>query len=250
MSEDDRSDGLFPMTRWTAVMKLKEPHPTREASDALASLCQQYWYPLYAFARRSGRSPHDAQDAAQAFFCYVLEKNLFAAADPTLGKMRTFLLHAFQRFMNGLRAKENAQKRGGGQEILSLDFDEGEKRYQNEPSHNLTPEALYEKTWALSVISSSLEQLGKLEAAAGRGAQFAALSEFLVPDGSEHTSYADVSAQLKMSEEAMRQALSRLRKRFRDVLRQHVADTLAAASPELVDDEIHSLKAAIVGAMN
>jgi RNA polymerase sigma-70 factor (ECF subfamily) len=248
MSDSTKNESAFPATRWTAVMKLRSSdEETLVADKALASLCEQYWYPIYAFARRSGKTAHDAQDITQGFFQHILEKNLFAAADPGLGKMRSFLLTAFQRYSNGQRIKDEAQKRGGGQQIISLDVSEGEERYHQEPSHALTPSAMFESAWAHAVIERSMARLKAIEEKAGRGRLHQALSVFLAPDGNDQGQYAIISRELGMTEEALRQSVSRLRKRFRDTLRQEVADTLVAPTPEAVDAELQALKTAITG---
>lgn len=226
-------------------MKLRRPEETEVVDKALASLCEQYWYPIYAFARRSGKSPHDAQDATQGFFCLILEKNLFAEADPERGRMRSFLLTAFQRYSNGQRVRDEAQKRGGGKQILSLDVTEGEQRYHLEPAHELTPAAIFEYAWAHTVIDKALERLREIEITADRGASFAELRVFLAPEGHDPGATADVASRLGLSEEAVRQSVSRLRRRFREVLRHEVARTLTDPSPADVDAELQALKFAI-----
>ena len=249
MSDHTRHDSAFPPTRWTDVRKLRDPEETRGRDAALARLCEQYWYPIYAFARRSGRGPHDAQDITQGFFCHVLERNLFATADPGLGRMRSLLLTAFQRFSNGQRIKDEALKRGGGQQFISLDVSEGEERYHLEPSHELTPVALFESAWAHSVIERTMNRVKRIEEGSGRGALFAELSVFLAPDGNDPGQISIAAEHLKMSEDAVRQSVSRLRKRFREALRDEVAATLAEPTPEAVDSELQALKAAITQTM-
>lgn len=226
-------------------MKLRSADETHLADEALASLCEQYWYPIYAFARRSGTSPHDAQDITQGFFCHILEKNLFAEAKPELGRLRSFLLTAFQRFSNGMRVRSEALKRGGGRQMVSLDVAEGEQRYHLEPSHGMTPAAIFESAWAHTVIDKAMERLRDLETKADRSLPFAELRVFLAPDGNDRGAISEVARRLETSDEALRQSVSRLRKRFREVLRQEVADTLKDPSPNAVDAELQSLKSAI-----
>src|SRR5262249_10863538 len=142
------------------------------ADKALAELCRAYWYPLYAFARRKGRSPEDAEDTTQGFFAYLLERNLFGAAEPQLGKLRTFLLTAFERYLRDLGDRESALNRGGGCETVSLNCCAGEDRYADEPADFASPERLYERSWALTTLQAALRTLVAEETAAGRAAQF------------------------------------------------------------------------------
>ena len=235
------------MTRWTAVIKVRQQESDQEsARQALADLCQNYWYPLYAFARRLGRSPEDAQDLTQGFFSHVLEHNLFAAAKPELGKLRTFLLTTFRRFINDAQDRDSAQKRGGGFEMLSLDVITGEEKYSWEPAETTTPESLFERSWAVSVIKTAVSKLGEEEEHAGRGVEFRAVESFLSPDGAVDD-YGEVAGHLSISEPAVRQMVSRLRKKFRGHLRETIADTLAEADERQVDEEILALRAALRG---
>ena len=233
------------MTRWTAVVKVRDGHHDEEsARRALADLCQNYWYPLYAFARRLGRSPEDAQDLTQGFFSHVLEHNLFAAAKPELGKLRTFLLTTFRRYIGDVQERDSAQKRGGGGEVLSLDVIAGEEKYGWELADASTPESLFERSWAVSVIKNAIAGLGADEEAAGRGPEFKEIESFLSPEGGTDD-YAAVAGRLGQNEAAIRQMVSRLRKKFRDHLRKTIADTLADADEQQVDEEILSLRAAL-----
>lgn len=233
------------MTRWTAVVKVRDGHNDEEsARRALADLCQNYWYPLYAFARRLGRSPEDAQDLTQGFFSHVLEHNLFAAAKPELGKLRTFLLTTFRRYIGDVQERDSAQKRGGGGEVLSLDVIAGEEKYGWELADASTPESLFERSWAVSVIKNAIASLGADEEAAGRGREFKEVESFLSPEGGTDD-YAAVAGRLGQNEAAIRQMVSRLRKKFRDHLRKTIADTLADADEQQVDEEILSLRAAL-----
>jgi len=233
------------MTRWTAVVKIRQQDDDQEsARQALADLCQNYWYPLYAFARRLGRSPEDSQDLTQGFFSHVLEHNLFAAAKPELGKLRTFLLTTFRRYIGDVQERDSAQKRGGGGDLLSLDVIAGEEKYAWELADAATPESLFERSWAVSVIKMAVTQLGTVEENAGRGTEFKAVEPFLSPEGPAED-YAAVAARLGMAEPAVRQIVSRLRKKFRDHLRKTIADTLADADDKQVDEEILALRAAL-----
>lgn len=212
---------------------------------ALAELCASYWYPLYAFARRFGRSSHDAQDLTQGFFLHVLEKNLFASAQRELGKLRTFMLAAFQRYMGDIRDRDGAQKRGGGSEILSLDASEGEERYAIEPMDGASPELLFERSWALATLQVALDALRSEESAAGREEQFSRLEPFISLSGAGEANYPAVAEQLSLSQDALRKAVSRLRERFRDALRRQIADTLSDPTEAQIEEEMSSLRAAL-----
>jgi RNA polymerase sigma factor (sigma-70 family) len=233
------------MTQWTAVLSLKRGGDGDSARAVLAELCQNYWYPLYAFARRLGRSPEDAQDLTQGFFCNVLEQNLFASANPELGRLRTFLLTTFRRHMNDVRDHDTAIKRGGGSEVLSLDVLAGEDKYSWEPADESTPESLYERNWALSVLTTALATLGAHEDAAGRGDDFRAVESFLSPDNAAAEDYAQVAARIGASESTVRQMVSRLRKKFRQTLRDTIAATLTDSDEAQIDEELLALRAAL-----
>ncbi|MEP6668297.1 MAG: hypothetical protein ABJF10_04045 [Chthoniobacter sp.] len=240
-------DMRFEQTRWTLVLKAREQENTREATGALEWLCRTYWYPLYAFARKQGRSAHDAQDLTQGFFSYLLEKDLFASADRNLGKLRTFLLTAFTRYITRERVHAGAQKRGGGRMIESLDeeFDDGERRYRLEPADRVTPEQLYARSWALSLLKVARGEIEAKEAAAGRAAVFKVLEPFLEQERDPSISYDTVARQLSMSQEAVRKAVSRLRERYRDAVREQIASTLRDPSDREVESEMKALWAAL-----
>ncbi len=232
----------FPATSWTIVRQLDDPS---SAHDAFARLCASYWYPIYAFARRSGWSPEDAEDATQSFFAGFVEKNLFAAADPHIGKLRTYLLTAFSRHLHGIREHDGALKRGGGCEFLPLAAFEGEALYAREPTGPATPEQLFDRAWAVALIRATLRILGEEEADESRGTHYSALEPFLSPDASGTASYADAAAQMGISETAARQAVSRLRGRFRDVLNRQIAATLREPTHALIAEEIMAIRAAL-----
>jgi RNA polymerase sigma-70 factor (ECF subfamily) len=241
-------DMRFAPTRWTIVLKLREQQEnSRETTGALDFLCHTYWYPLYAFARKQGNSAHDAQDLTQGFFSYLLEKDLFAAADRNLGKLRTFLLTAFTRYITRERVHAAAQKRGGGRRLESLDeeFDDGERRYRLEPADKVTPEQIYARSWALSLLKAAKEGVAKKETRAGRGDAFKVLEPFLEQDRDQSVTYDAVARRLSMSQEAVRKAVSRLRERYRDAVRDEIANTLRDPSDKEIDTEMRSLWAAL-----
>ncbi len=235
----------FPVTRWTLVLRVRAEGDRTAAHRALADLCAAYWYPLYAFARRRGHGPQDAEDLTQGFFAAAIESNLFAKAEPQLGKLRTFLLTAFRHHLADLDDRARAQKRGGGGELIPLDFGSGEDRYSREPADPMTPEKLFERSWAVSVVRIALAALADDETRAGRGAQFRALEPFLSPDTAAEPSYTAAAGTLGLSEDAAWQAVSRLRKKFRLFLRRQIADTLHAPSDAQIEAELDSLRAAL-----
>lgn len=234
----------FPVTQWTAIVDLRNQGTPEEQRRALDKLCRDYWYPLYSFARRSGKRRPDAEDLTQGFFGYLLEKDLFASANQELGKLRTFLLTAFQRYMGGVRDRENAEKRGGGQPVFSLDVDEAERHF-GEPSDTLTPHEIYDRQWALSVLGKSLEALAKSEKSAARFEQYVLLEPFLNPRTQDEGNYESAALALGTTQEAARKAVSRLRSRFRDLLRQQIAETLRFPSESQIDEELLALKNAL-----
>ena len=218
-----------------------------EAGRALAALCENYWFPLYAFVRRAGHSAEDAQDLTQEFFVRLLAKNYLADADRERGRFRSFLLGAMKHFLANQQRREGAQKRGGGLTTISLDFRSGEDRYRLiEPADNLTPERLYEKRWALALLDLVLGRLREEFRAAGKLALFDALKQFLAgADSTERRLYLGrrVAEQLGMSEGAVKVAVHRLRRRYRKLLKEEIAQTVV--EPEALEDELRELLAAV-----
>jgi RNA polymerase sigma factor (sigma-70 family) len=204
----------------------------------MAELCGIYWYPLYAFARRRGHDQHEAEDLTQEFFARLLAKDYLADVDREKGKFRAFLLAAMKHFLANQWDHSQALKRGGGKRIVPLDAPTAENRYRREPSHNLTPEKLFERQWALSVLDQVLVRLQAQFDAEGHQAVFAGLKRFLTA-GRESVHYADVAGELGMTEGAVKVAVHRMRRRYRQLLRDEVAQTVA--SPEEIDDEIQYL---------
>jgi DNA-directed RNA polymerase specialized sigma24 family protein len=246
-SDPPTRDVRFQPTQWTLVLRARQQGNALEAQSAIEALCKAYWYPLYAFARKQGFPPHDAQDLTQGFFAYLLQKDLFAAADRNLGKLRTFLLTAFTRFISRERAHESAGKRGGGRPVESLDqeFENGERRYRLEPADRVTPEQIYACSWALSILDVAKAQIQAKEAAAGRSEMFKVLEPFLEQNRDSSISYESVSAKLGTSQEALRKAVSRLRERYRDAVRDQIASTLRAPTEEEIESEMRALRAAL-----
>jgi RNA polymerase sigma-70 factor (ECF subfamily) len=208
-----------------------------EADRALAMLCENYWFPLYAFVRRTGRSAEDARDLTQEFFARLLAQRLVAAADREKGKFRSFLLAAMKHFLADQWDRERAQKRGVSQNTISFDAVDAETRYRLEPATDLTPERLFEKQWALSLLEQVLLRLQAEMAASQKSHLFDALRDTLT--GGSSGSYAAIAARLGMTEGAVKTAAHRLRRRYRDLLCDEIAQTVA--SPEEVKDEIRYL---------
>jgi len=253
MSDSDRpiaalvQNAGFQPTRWSVVLRARDAGDLREAKNALDTLCRMYWYPLFVFARRHGHAPHDAQDLTQGFFSYALEKDLFAAADREAGKLRTFLLTAFTRYLIRERDRARAQKRGGGQVIESLDhkFELGEDRDRNQPVDRATPEQIFTRSWAFSVLDAAKVACARKEASAGRAEMFRALECFLERNTLREVRYKDLAGQLGLSEECLRQAVKRLRNRYRKIIRDLIAETLTDPTEQAIDEEMRLLRAAL-----
>lgn len=234
------SHGRFATTNWKLVRELQGP----DGAAALAALCEQYWFPLYAFVRRRLGSDHDARDSTQAFFAWLLEKNLLRRAAADRGRLRSFLLTSLQNFLRNEYQASRRQVRGGDSLQLSLDFDEGSSQFAALPADNMTPERLYERSWALLLLERVLLRLHDEMEAVGQGRRFQALK--LTLSGEQAEGYGEIAAKLGTTEAAARQAVSRLRKRYRQLLLDEVQATLA--DPSDVDDEIRRLFAALAPA--
>lgn len=239
--------GAFPVTRWSVVKAIKDGENHRQGHLALNELCQIYWRPIYSYARYQGLSPADAEDLTQSFFSFALEKDLFGTADATLGKMRNFLLTAFSRHIKHWQRQANAQKRGGGREIISIEASQAENEITIDPADHRTPESIYQRLCALRIIEAAIEQLAQEQIAAGKEEQFRLLRSRLDPSQAGSGNDAEMAAQLGISHDAVRQAISRLRKRFREIMRDLVAATLSDPSDESVQEELASLRNALVG---
>lgn len=208
------------------------------AAAALEKLCRAYWYPLYAFIRRRGNSEHDSQDLTQGFFAHLLRREAIGTVAPGGGKFRSFLLTALKNFLADEHDRRQAQKRGGGQQIVSFDSEEAEQRYRLEPATTETPETLFERRWAITLTEGALARLEQEFIDAGKGGLFEQLHIFLVEDA-HATPYAEVGARLGMTEEAVKKAVQRLRRRYQETIRAEIAQTVSTATE--VEEELRYL---------
>lgn len=227
----------FATTHWSMVVAAGGKD-SAEAQFALEKLCAIYWYPLYAYVRRQGRDAESAQDLTQEFFLRLLARNDLQGLDPDKGRFRSYLLAAMKHFLLNQWDRERAARRGGGRQAFSLDFEHAERRYSLEPASSQTPETLFEKRWALALLDQVRSQLEREAAVAGKLEQFRRLQIYLT--GERHAPpYAETARTLGTTEAAVKVAVHRLRRGFRDRLRQEIAHTVA--DPADVDDEIRSL---------
>ena len=232
--------GDFPVTRWTLIVTAVDPtHPDNKA--ALATLCEGYWYPLYAFVRRKGYAADAARDLTQEFFVRLLGGSFFERADPEKGRFRSFLLGALKHFLADYSDAQRAQKRGGGLPPLPFELSEGESRYAREPQHGETPERIYERRWARAVLDRVVGTLREEFVKHGRLDHFNHLKVYLTSQGD--APYAELAKKLDMSESALKSGIHRLRRRYRDMLRAEVAATVA--DPADIDTELRYLLAAL-----
>lgn len=236
-------DARFHTTSWTIVVEAGE-RPNADADHAMATLIERYWFPLYAYAKRKGTDADAARDLVQSFFTHVLEKRAVAAADPTRGRFRTFLLTCFDRFAANEHAKTGAQKRGAGVAPLSFDFDEAESRTSIEPADRHTPEREFERRWAHAVLDRGLTRVSYEFEDDGRRDEFEILRPFLTGDAARGDAK-DAAERLGKSSGAFKVAVHRLRKRYGEALREEVRATVTCEDD--LDDEIDRLFEALGG---
>jgi RNA polymerase sigma factor (sigma-70 family) len=239
-SEQSRDARQFVTTRWTIVLTAGRTDTT-QAQAALEKLCQTYWYPLYAYVRRHGHSPEDAQDLTQEFFAKLIAKNYLRDVDRSKGKFRSFLLVSLKHFLANEWDRSRAQKRGGGQTIVSLD---AETRYRLEPADVVSADKIFERRWALTLLDEALKRLRDEYAADGKAKLFEQLKETLTGERST-IPYAKLADRLGTTEGAVKMAVHRLRQRYREILRAEIAETVSG--PEEVDEELRHLHAALSG---
>ena len=233
----------FGTTRWSLIVAAGDSN-NPDCRRALDELCGAYWYPVYAFLRRSGRDPDAAQDLTQGFFARLLEKQTLKAADQERGRFRSYLLTALKFYLSNERQRERAQKRGGGQAPIPLDRNTAEKHYSLEPVEEQTPEALFERRWALALLERALDRLREeLKRSASPERSLRLVGCLTGDDGRGR--YKQLAAELEMSESAVKVAVHRLRRRFGDLLREEVAHTVEG--PEQVEEELRHLFAVIGG---
>lgn len=238
MTPEDRPTpaAAFAPTRWSLIAAARGT--SAPARAALAELCQLYWYPLYAYLRRRGAGGDDAQDQVQGFFADLLAREALTAADPARGRFRSFLLASLSNFVSHERERARALKRGGGVQPLSIDWLSAEERFRLEPAGAETPERAFERAWATALLERTLARLEAEFEAKNRGTLFRALRE-RIGDSSRELPDTPAVRGLKMNEQALRVTLHRLRKRYREILREEVAQTVAR--PEDVEEELRAL---------
>lgn len=227
----------FATTHWSLVLAAGQGVEPK-ATEALEELCRAYWYPLYAFLRWQGHNVDDAQDLVQGFFCHLLERGILHVAEPGRGRFRSFLLGALKHFVSDITKKVEAQKRGGGQSLISLDWADAEGRFQREAADEAAPDRLFERRWATTLLDRALDRL-RAECAAGkRGAQLKQLQEFITGEKGP-VSYADAAANLGMSLSAVKSAILRMRRRYHELVREEVGHTVSSLDD--VEDELRYL---------
>lgn len=227
----------FRTTHWSVVLQAGGGK-SKESAEALQELCRTYWYPLYGYVRSRGHSAEDAQDLVQAFFERFLEKNYLESVAAERGRFRSFLLASLNHFLSNERDRAQAQKRGGGRAIASLDEEDAEGRYLLEPAEHQTPESLFERNWAETVLASVLARLRDECNAGGRTERFEALKVFLIEDKGE-VSFAEAAARLSVTEAAVKSFVKRLRMRYRELFREELGKTVA--DPAQIEEELRHL---------
>ena len=251
-SEPDRSSGdstattppaagAFAATHWSTVLAAGRADAPK-AQAALEKLCRTYWYPLYVYVRRHGRSAHDAQDLTQEFFARLIQADGLAQVQPEKGRFRSFLLVSLKNFLADAHDRARAQKRGGGRPLLSLDDLNPEARFQTEPRDEASPDRVFERRWAYALLETVMRRLQDEFAGAGKNNLFKALKPFLVGD-TEGLSYAAVATTLGVSEAAAKMTVTRMRRRYRELLRAEVAHTVA--EPAEIEAELRHLFAVL-----
>lgn len=238
--DESARNPAFVTTHWSVVLAAGRSDTTR-ANTALTMLCQTYWYPLYAYVRHRGHSPHDAEDLTQEFFTRLIEKNTLGKLAREGGRFRSFLLAAMNHFLVDEWKKARAEKRGGGR-IVSLDARDAETRFGLEPVDTVTPEKLFEQNWALTLLDTVFTRLRREQEAAGRGALFETL-KFSLTGTRSAVPYADLADRLGLAESTVKVTVHRLRQRYRELLREEVGQTVAR--PDEVEEELRGLLRAL-----
>ena len=231
----------FRTTQWTLVRAAGDS-ANPDSRAALQSLCAQYWSPVYVFVRRKGQDAEAARDLTQGFFAHLLQSHALGKVDPERGRFRSFLMESVTRFVRDEWRKDNAQKRGAGEVPLSLDVEGTEDWYAAIPRDRDTPETVFDRRWAASVLDRALVRIGSRMEEAGQGERFLALRPFLTGEGTG-SAYGELAETLSMSDGAVKTAVHRLRRDFGGALREEVAQTLL--DPKMIDDEIRVLREAL-----
>jgi RNA polymerase sigma-70 factor (ECF subfamily) len=236
----------FPPTPWT---KLREAVGSQDGADrpaAISYLCTHYWYPLYVFARLKGFKHEDAQDQTQMFLSRLIQRNSLERVDAEKGRLRAYLLTAFQNQWINQWQHDCAARRGGGMAMVPLDMIGADERFASEAYHEaVQPEAEYDRAWALALINACIDIMAAEHQHNGDAERFAVLRPFLSPSSVANASLAEAASRLGMSDMAVRQRVFRLRARFAKLLREHVAGSLADPTPEAIDEEMRSLRHAL-----
>jgi RNA polymerase sigma-70 factor (ECF subfamily) len=235
------SASRFPETSWSLIVAAADPVDSRKA---LAALCECYWHPVYAFVRRSGYDRDQAQDLTQGFFTLLIEKNYLSVADPQRGRFRSFLLGSVKNFLANEWDRANALKRGGGHQHVAIDPISAEAWYQPAAQTDATPESLFQRRWALSLLERVMSKLKDYYSTAGKSDRFETLAVFL-NRASEDPRYDDLADRIGVSPGALRMSVHRMRRKYRELLRAEIADTVS--KPEEVEDEIRFLLSALQG---
>ena len=233
--------GKFATTHWSMVLAAGDTSASQH-EQALNSLCQTYWFPVYAFLRQRGHDAHQAEDYTQGFITYLLEKHVLRRAEPACGRFRSFLLGTLKHYLTDERDHAKAQKRGGNHQVLSLDFTDAETKYTIEPADDLSPEKLFDRYWALTVLNQTIRKLKAESENAGKQNLFSTLKIYIASEGGS-VPYRDVAKELNMTEGAVKVAVHRLRRRYRELLRDEIAHTVG--SEDQIEDEIQDLFAAV-----
>jgi RNA polymerase sigma-70 factor (ECF subfamily) len=241
-SETHAQPAQFEPTRWSVVVAARDAGNSARAHEALGKLCATYWYPLYAFVRRSGSTPHDAQDLTQEFFARLIEKRWLDGVAPQKGRFRSFLLAAMKHFLTNEWHRAQRLKRGGGIAFLPLDTVSAEARYAGEPIDTMDAEKIFDRRWALTLLEQVMDRLQGEFSAAGKGRAFELMKAALV---GEKPDYARLAESLKMSDSAVRVAVHRLRQRYHELVRAEIAETVSTKAE--IDGEVQSLFAALAG---
>lgn len=243
MEEQESTEGAvrsravgFADTHWSVVLAAGDSTSPRSI-EALEKLCRTYWYPLYAFLRRRGYGEHDAKDFTQAFFTHLLERQAFRSVAADRGRFRSFLLKSLKNFLADEHDRQQAQKRGGGQVVISIDAEEAEHRYHLEPSASGTPEKLFDKRWAIALLDAALSKLEREYSKSGKGELFIQLRESLL-DAAQKRTNGEIALLLGMNEEAVKKAGQRMRERYQSIIREEIGHTVAT-SAEIQEEMRH-----------